>query len=138
MSTTYLDVDEFTAIRRQKLIRPLVNPDPNTWQWALEQTWEYTPYMPQFDPNNNNRFIGMQAGTPTQVTGKDKVYLQGTPPLCQANGQVACSDNWRLLSHKWVEPSNLKDGRQGEFRGPDLSGLAGKPRSHPLCRRAHP
>lgn len=119
---TYLDVDEFTAIRRQKLIRPLVNPDPNTWQWALEQTWEYTPYMPQFDPNNNNRFIGMQAGTPTQVTGKDKVYLQGTPPLCQAGGQVACSDNWRLLSHKWVEPSNLKDGRQGEFRGPAYQG----------------
>lgn len=119
---TYLEVDEFTAIRRQKLIRPLVNPDPNTWQWALEQTWEYTPYTPQFDPNNNNRFIGMQAGTPTQVTGKDKVYLQGTPPLCQAGGQVACSDNWRLLSHKWVEPSNLKDGHQGAFRGPAYQG----------------
>ena len=122
---TYLEVDEFTAIRRQKLIRPLVNPDANTWQWTLRQTWQYTPYTPELD--QNGAFVRMVAGTPQTISGNDSVYLAGTDPLCQPGGRTACTDNWVLTDQEWIDPVNQKDGRQGAFRGPAYQGWHEEP-----------
>lgn len=121
---TYLEVDEFTAVRRQKLIRPLVNPDPNTWQWTLKQTWRYTPYTPEVDQNGN---VKMVAGAPVEVTGNDSVYLAGTAPVCQTGGTIACTDDWELVSQEWIDPQNHKDGHQGAFRGPAYQGWHEEP-----------
>ena len=38
----YLEREEYTAIRQEKGIRPLVNPIPNEWDWTLKQVWGVT------------------------------------------------------------------------------------------------
>ena len=45
----YLEREEYTAIRQNKSIRPLVNPVANEWEWTLENNWRTTYTTPYRD-----------------------------------------------------------------------------------------
>ena len=145
---TYLEEEEFTAIREGKPVRPLRNPKANTWQYQQLLTDWATTY-------SYNGTYTVQTGT-DPVTGRPitiDLPVSGTvsfndlniqnhnlslilgrinsyqPPECSGANVTACNVTVELINatasnHRWDTASaqNLKDGVQGEFRGPNYDG----------------
>ena len=116
---TYLDQEEFTAIRVGKAVRPLQNPVPNTWQWDLKQEWTYSTWQvigTQADPNNPGQTINVYGYGPTQnspsYTGNE----------CTATPVAGCTGRWQLVKVDWENPQNQGGGQLGWFRGPHYYG----------------
>ena len=117
---TYLDQEEFTAIRVGKAVRPLQNPVPNTWQWTLVQTWNYQESYDtgNKDANNNPIYAWRQASTP--ATSYNGASDCGTDNCnATAAGQTR---KWELVSADWTNPQNQGGGQLGWFRGPHYYG----------------
>ena len=117
---TYLDQEEFTAIRVGKAVRPLQNPVPNTWQWTLVQTWNYQESYDtgNKDANNNPIYAWRQASTP--ATSYNGTSDCGTDNCnATAAGQTR---KWELVSADWTNPQNQGGGQLGWFRGPHYYG----------------
>ena len=117
---TYLDQEEFTAIRVGKAVRPLQNPVPNTWQWTLVQTWNYQESYDtgNKDANNNPIYAWRQASTP--ATSYNGTRDCGTDNCnATAAGQTR---KWELVSADWTNPQNQGGGQLGWFRGPHYYG----------------
>ena len=116
---TYLDQEEFTAIRVGQAVRPLQNPVPNTWQWDLKQEWTYSTWQvigTQADPNNPGQTINVYGYGPTQnspsYTGNE----------CTATPVAGCTGRWQLVKVDWENPQNQGGGQLGWFRGPHYYG----------------
>jgi len=117
---TYLEQEEFTAIRVGQAVRPLRNPKANTWEWTLNQVWSYTQYD--------------ASGTPSQ---RQAQQYGGTGTEC-GNTQVNCTANWKLETDPSITSGNpllttnaqytrwtwqnLGGGETGAFRGPHYYG----------------
>ena len=117
---TYLDQEEFTAIRVGQAVRPLQNPVPNTWQWTLVQTWNYQESYDtgNKDANNNPIYAWRQASTP--ATSYNGASDCGTDNCnATAAGQTR---KWELVSADWTNPQNQGGGQLGWFRGPHYYG----------------
>ena len=117
---TYLDQEEFTAIRVGQAVRPLQNPVPNTWQWTLVQTWNYQESYDtgNKDANNNPIYAWRQASTP--ATSYNGTRDCGTDNCnATAAGQTR---KWELVSADWTNPQNQGGGQLGWFRGPHYYG----------------
>ena len=107
---SYLEADEFTAIRQTKGPRPLVNPIANTWTWTLVQNWTYQELV-QTGTNNGTPILEWQDRT---ANAYNPAGVGGTT--------AGSTRNWRLASADWIDPTNQYDGRQGEFRGHQYTG----------------
>ena len=117
---TYLDQEEFTAIRVGQAVRPLQNPVPNTWQWTLVQTWNYQESYDtgNKDANNNPIYAWRQASTPaTSYNGASDCGADNCDAT--AAGQTR---KWELVSADWTNPQNQGGGQLGWFRGPHYYG----------------
>ena len=117
---TYLDQEEFTAIRVGQAVRPLQNPVPNTWQWTLVQTWNYQESYDtgNKDANNNPIYAWRQASTPaTSYNGASDCGTDNCDAT--AAGQTR---KWELVSADWTNPQNQGGGQLGWFRGPHYYG----------------
>ena len=116
---TYLDQEEFTAIRVGKAVRPLQNPVPNTWQWDLKQEWTYSTWQvigTQADPNNPGQTINVYGYGPTQNS------TSYTGNECTATPVAGCTGRWQLVKVDWENPQNQGGGQLGWFRGPHYYG----------------
>ena len=116
---TYLDQEEFTAIRVGQAVRPLQNPVPNTWQWDLKQEWTYSTWQvigTQADPNNPGQTINVYGYGPTQNS------TSYTGNECTATPVAGCTGRWQLVKVDWENPQNQGGGQLGWFRGPHYYG----------------
>jgi len=116
---TYLDQEEFTAIRVGQAVRPLQNPVPNTWQWDLKQEWTYSTWQvigTQPDPNNPGQTINVYGYGPTQNS------TSYTGNECTATPVAGCTGRWQLVKVDWENPQNQGGGQLGWFRGPHYYG----------------
>ena len=116
---TYLDQEEFTAIRVGKAVRPLQNPVPNTWQWTLVQTWNYQESYDtgNKDANNNPIYAWRQASPATSYNGASDCGTDN----CNATA-AGQTRKWELVSADWTNPQNQGGGQLGWFRGPHYYG----------------
>ena len=116
---TYLDQEEFTAIRVGKAVRPLQNPVPNTWQWTLVQTWNYQESYDtgNKDANNNPIYAWRQASPATSYNGTSDCGTDN----CNATA-AGQTRKWELVSADWTNPQNQGGGQLGWFRGPHYYG----------------
>ena len=116
---TYLDQEEFTAIRVGQAVRPLQNPVPNTWQWTLVQTWNYQESYDtgNKDANNNPIYAWRQASPATSYNGASDCGTDN----CNATA-AGQTRKWELVSADWTNPQNQGGGQLGWFRGPHYYG----------------
>ena len=116
---TYLDQEEFTAIRVGQAVRPLQNPVPNTWQWTLVQTWNYQESYDtgNKDANNNPIYAWRQASPATSYNGASDCGTDN----CNATA-AGQTRKWELVSADWTNPQNQGVGQLGWFRGPHYYG----------------
>ncbi|MDO4643095.1 MAG: transferrin-binding protein-like solute binding protein [Cardiobacteriaceae bacterium] len=114
---TFLEQDDFTAIREGKPVRPLKNPVANTWTWDLEQYWTYEKYVQTGTDVNGNPIYAWQQ----QVVQKTN-YDKSTDTDNGATLTGGSTRNWKLDHTVWINPKNQGGGEQGEFRGTNYDG----------------
>lgn len=148
---TYLEEDEFTAIREGKPLRPLRNPKANTWSWphytsqwstTYNYSGSYTVTTTSGNPPVSNTVTYNVSGvtapfadTVEDINVSDIVGREGTPYtgfVCPSNADPGSCDvkittiaKANIISGNWHgDPSITEPGVQGEFRGPAYDGYA--------------
>ena len=135
---TFLEQEDFTAVREIEPIRPLRNPVPNDWKWKLIQSWSYERHMDVYKhivERDKNGKITRDDWVYDHHTTENKnasKYDAASTEWCSGykEPQYVCwTANWTLDSAHWNLIGNQGGGIRGEFRGPAYVGWHEDPRT---------
>ena len=144
---TYLEREDFTAVREIEPIRPLKNPVPNNWKWDLtREVWSYVinydVWRRTWHTVTRTRPDGTtyteQVPEDTHVGNYDEPVAPairkytidgGCTPRGNSPKSSCSTHSWTLYSAEWTNPQNLGGGIRGEFRGPAYVGWHEDPRT---------
>ncbi len=134
---TYLEREDFTAIREIEPIRPLKNPVPNDWKWDLKEKWKYEQRY-KIGERSTGIILGHdRQGNPIYMM-EDIYEWRTKTSVTKYDKSREDRRNWHLLSAEWVHtddllglkaPVNQGNGFRGEFRGPAYVGWHEDPRT---------